>query len=849
MTSQILEWLLGLDQLRPGDADVAFGFERPFPAWAWLLALAATATLGWASYRKLEGSKTLRTTMAAARAALLLLIFTLIAGPQLIRPNETEEPDWVLVLLDRSMSLSLPDSPAPQDSPNQQRIPREQQLRSLLENAQQTWSQLAESRTLAWFGFDAATYELALPPDSPTPELTDPDGLRTRIGAALRDATRAAAARPIAGIVLLSDGQSADDTDTPARELANLGVPVFPVPLGSTQPVTDVGVRSATAPAAAFVGDDVPIQIELDRFGDDPASPTTGTVRLIDRATGRTLDEQRFGEDQTTTSNFNDDNTNAPQLGTSERPIILTYKPEQTGELNWAVEIITDGPDLVEANNTAELNIELFDRPLRVVYFDGYPRWERRFITTLLLREPSVTSSSVLLSPGRTYLQEGDILIDRLPNTPEDWRPIDVIIMGDIRPEMLTAAQQEQIRQRVGTGGAGLLWIAGETAPPAAWADSPLADLLPVRLAATASAAGSPVPSVVRWTSPIVLRPAPAADRLGVLRLSSQRLPDGSFWPDELSDPHAGWSSLWWALRIDPLALKPGAETLALAQPADSSASTDTAKPVVLTMRYGAGRVIYVGTDELWRWRYGRGEDYNERFWLPLIRLLGRESLARSVESTRLRVTPRRAQIQQPVSVRLELLDQTLLDADPQRVGVRVVRIGTAGAFTTRTDHAATTAAAHTGETVARFVLTPETGSSAATDPNLDPAALRRAAMLGAWIPTAAGRYAVIVDDPLISREPASTPTAIVDVWLPDDELRTPDTDHPRLQSIADRTGGIVLRNADELAQLPELLPKRGSVIVSTPDTDPLWDTPLALILVLALLAFEWVTRRLLRLV
>lgn len=71
--------------------------------------------------------------------------------------------------------------------------------------------------------------------------------------------------------------------------------------------------------------------------------------------------------------------------------------------------------------------------------------------------------------------------------------------------------------------------------------------------------------------------------------------------------------------RIDPSSVKPTAEILADARrrfPAGGSAATSAA---VLTMRFGAGRVAYVATDETWRWRYGRGESYQERFWLPLI--------------------------------------------------------------------------------------------------------------------------------------------------------------------------------------------------------------------------------------
>ena len=43
------------------------------------------------------------------------------------------------------------------------------------------------------------------------------------------------------------------------------------------------------------------------------------------------------------------------------------------------------------------------------------------------------------------------------------------------------------------------------------------------------------------------------------------------------------------------------------------------AVPLVVARRYGAGQVIYVGTDETWRWRYPAADEYQEKFWRQLI--------------------------------------------------------------------------------------------------------------------------------------------------------------------------------------------------------------------------------------
>merc|ERR1711965_1201187 len=137
--------------------------------------------------------------------------------------------------------------------------------------------------------------------------------------------------------------------------------------------------------------------------------------------------------------------------------------------------------------------------------------------------------------------------------------------------------------------------------------------------------------------------PTPVAERLGVLRLADEASGEG--WPEDLTDPTFGWSQLQWVQRIDRERIKPTAEILAEAVPVDDSISETT--PLVITMRYGAGQILYVATDEIWRWRYGRGEQLYERFWVQLLRLLGREAVESDL-SVRIVAGPDRTELGRP---------------------------------------------------------------------------------------------------------------------------------------------------------------------------------------------------------
>ncbi len=762
-----MDWLLGLDRLDPSDPSVVFGWARPLPGFAWALVITGAIALAAVSYRGLSGGAVRRGAFGAARALLLVALMVLLAGPQLERANERTEQDWVLVLADRSVSMTIGDAPEGRT--------REEQLRAAFDAAAPTLAELAGSRRVVTLGFDAGVYDLPRD-EAGQVDPGEPLGTRTLLGRSLAAALDRAAARPVAGVIVLSDGATTDEPERRTlQRLRSERIPVFAVPLGSRDPAGDLSVVAAEAPSAGFVGDRVPVRVRLDQTG--AAEAFGGRLELVEQSTGIVL----------ATADV------AP--GDTEATLVAT--PEREGEAVWEVRLIPGGADLLEENNSAEVTVRLVDRPLRVLLADGYPRWEFRYLKNLLLRESSIASSSLLLATGRRHIQEGDVLIPRMPTSPGEWQDFDVIVLGDLRAELLSEDQQTQLRDLVAERGAGLLWIAGPGATPQSWRGTPLEPLLPVSLGEGVSAYGEPV----------TMTRAPLAEELGLLELADA---ETGGWPERVSDPRTGWSLLRWAQKLRPEQIKPTASVLASFLPSTSGSEPT---PAVLTMRYGSGRVIYVATDEIWRWRYARGEELPERFWVPLVRLLGREGLTRSGRPAVLTVAPRRAELGASVTIEAELLDARLVEARPASVDVRVI--------------------SEVGDTVATLTL------------RTDGAAGEARRFAAAWVPPGAGTYTVESDDPALGGEVLREPLTVV---AQDDELQRPATDHPRLESLAADTGGAVLR-PDELPRLRELLPNRERRVMGTPTIDPLWDTPLAMLVVSMLLAFEWIGRRLIRLV
>jgi len=559
------------------------------------------------------------------------------------------------------------------------------------------------------------------------------------------------------------------------------------------------------APRLAFVNDLTPVRVEVERTGGGSA---TARVRLIDRDTGRVLDEKVV------------EFKGGPQ-GTGVRTS-LASRGETAGVSNWAVEVVPDdaGGDLISGNNRVDMAVEMIDRPLRVLYVDGYPRWEQRYLKNLLVREKSVSCSTLILSPDKKYIQEGDVELDALPDSPERWAEFDAVILGDVSPDVFTRDQLAQLKEHVARRGGGLIWVAGPSFTPLAWVGTVLGDLLPFQRDA---ADGTTL------ATPALMVPTPEADRLGLLRLSVPG--EEPAWPAALASFDTGWSQLHWVQRVEPSRLKPTTEVLATADTGSSvRANPDRPFPILMTMKYGAGRVIYSATDEVWRWRYARGETLYERFWTPMIRLLGRDALSRSGQPAVLEVSSARAIVDQPVRVGVQLLDQSLVDLGLGAVLVRIVpkrggpdeTVGAPVELTLRAE-ATSDAGATPGSTGSRLYG-------------------------GVWIPTEAGEYSVeVADSALAGRLPRGTLTAGVQVFLPDDELRLPDANHELLASLSERTGGVALK-PDDLSALPTHLPNR-KVRVVNETSQPLWDTPMALLLSVLLLTVEWVCRRVIRLV
>lgn len=823
----MLDNLLGLDAISLFDENTHFAFGHGIPAWLWaLVILVAVGFSAW-SYHHLLGSRAVRGLLALLRGLLVVLVVVLLCKPEIVRRDEKVEQDWLLVLVDRSASMQVRDTVVePADAPagppqNTAPVSRDEALLAALREQADVFSdeRLGKERKILTLGFGGSTFELATPWG--TADVAAAEDPATAMRTAIEQALQEAAGHPISGIVLMTDGQSPQSTSSElVHRLDQHAVSVFAVPVGSQTLPLDLAVSRVDAPQRAFVNDAVPVSVVVDRIGgaEDEARPEHVFVKLVDADTGDVLDEvslagKTFGQE-----------------------VRLKARSGVVGPAKWRVEVEhrppsgvgatspgDRGSELLTNNNTRAMAVEMIDRPIRVLYVEGYPRWEYRYLKNMLIREKSIDSSMLLLTADRAFAQEGDTPLTRAPNTAEELRPYDVIVLGDVPAGYFSAKQIALIKDHVSGGGAGLMWIGGDRYTPLDYAATPLSDLLPMRRPAS-------VARINPDLGEIDLLPTPAAEQLAILELRGPDVENGVARDLARYNTHIpedwprGLPPLQWAQDLG--ALKPTAEVLAHWPTAANGAAEGSAAttPLLVRLRYGAGQSVYVGTDETWRWRYGRGEMYFEQFWIQMVRMLGRDRVQQSGQRARLVVADRRLAQGEASVVSVTLDDPALIGRDLDKITVDV--------FDGTEPEA---------KPIDRIELRPVTDTE--VDPELGDTRVRQT-FRATWRARHAGRLDLRVAEGALSDVDLRQP---IEVIAPDDEWRRPQADHARLTALAEETGGAVVP-LNELTRLEELVPNRAR---RTPDDlrEPIWNSTLALILVVGLITAEWIVRKVIRLV
>lgn len=596
-----------------------------------------------------------------------------------------------------------------------------------------------------------------------TAEAEDP---LTRGGESLDEVLAKYGGQSPAGVLMITDGafNSPGDPVDAARRMKDLGIPLFAVGIGLEAP-RDIGLGSIIVPEVVFPEDKVSARVQLFSSG---FTGTSVDVRLL-------LDDKKLVSKTvqlTDEASFIDLPFEVPKDigGTRALAVVVDSKPEEQ----------------TSSNNRVERSIKVIDQKIKVLYAEGRPRWEYRYLKVALQRDKRLDVKFLLTQGDKELAVSSPEYLAEYPDNPGEEFQFDLVILGDVPSRYFDQPQMERIVRHVRERGGSLLMLAGENFAPATYAQTPIEEILPVR---------------IREGQPDLI----SEERHPAVTVAGRRSFTNFDTSDEKTD--ALWALVKPLYSLPPLdGAKPAANVL-LEIP---DVGGGDGYPLLAWQYAGTGKVMFVGTDQLWRLRLMRGDEYHALFWSKAIQFLSLSRLLGENKRVRLETDRDEFRTGEKVEIHANVLDDSYQPAEAVEYKVRIARLADAGG-----------GVAGDGQSV---TLLPVAGT-----PGLFHGVVKL---------DQGGNYQ------LKAREEDMEIANVVDLKVADVDLEMlePAMQQSRLREIAGITGGRYFSIRDWPA-LPGLMERDNATTLQMTDKD-LWDIWPLYVLVLVCAGLEWLIRR-----
>jgi uncharacterized membrane protein len=732
-----------------------FVFLTPWPLWLLGVTIAAAAgLLLWHVRRNhglLSGLRPLGIWLL--ESGLVALILLLLWHPALSVATLRPQQNVVAVLVDDSRSMAIRDEAGSTREAAAKAVLSDGLLKSLAGRFQVR---------LYRFGKDLERV--------PQPDALNPTEPATRIGDTLERVLAESSSLPLGAIVVLSDG--ADNSgglnlETVAA-IRRSRIPVDTVGFGQEHPDRDTEVVDAVVAPRALPQSRLSAVVTLQSYG------LSGTrAKLSVRDGGKVLAGQDItlkgdGALQTETLVFNCGDAGAKTLQIGVDPL--------PGEAN-------------QANNRLARLVNVESRKPRILYMEGEPRWEYKFIRRSLPFLPGDDHaeqeifSMLRTTQNKMYMQgqkDPKELADGFPSKAEDLFAFQGLIIGSVEANYFSVTQQQLIRDFVDRRGGGVLFLGGRaTLSDGGWVSSPLADLVPVNLPNTR-------PTFHRDFTGEELTPEGAQS--SICRLDDDPARNAERW--KKMPQMANYQEVGDA--------KPGATVLLESTPPKRKF------PLLVTENYGRGRTVLFATEGSWRWKMWLPHDDHtqETFWQQMLRFLVTDTPGQVVASTPKQVLDDESNL----PLRVEVRDKAYKPVTDAKVQARILK--------------------------------PD-GTSVTVE--LTPKPLEEGIYSGEWTAEAPGSY---VAEIIAGHEQEEIGQDVLSFRREDGIAENFHTGQNKelLRKLANETGGRYYR-PDQASKLGEEIAYSEAGITAR-ETRDLWDMPAVFLLALGLKAAEWLLRR-----
>lgn len=435
---------------------------------------------------------------------------------------------------------------------------------------------------------------------------TDASHDSSKIGNACRQVLNDFRGTPLGAVVLFSDGVVTDGEELSkvTKFAVQSAVPFFAIGLGEEMEPRDFAVLDIQGPDEISFGDRVVLDVRVSSSG---YKNFRTSVILKEKGKPDIIDRQEITLD----------GTGVPSV------IRLVDKPKTEGLKLYEIEIPVQKDESQATNNRLEKNVLVQQAStVKILFVEGCRRYEYHYLKTLLERQAEVPG-------GRKLFSLNVLLVEADPDFPSQDRTAiadlptrselflyDVVIFGDVDPRSREATKFKRflsdLNEFAREKGGGVLFLAGQRFFPAEYASS-LRDLLPVEINANPL-----IESPEGISQGYRLVPTASAGLNPIFRFHSEENENNNLW-NHLKEMY------WCFAGVVP---KKGAEVLASAEGGNFGLAGKNV-PLMVLQYYGAGRVLFFGFDESWRWAYREDQAYYNYFWLQTLRFLSRNSVSK----------------------------------------------------------------------------------------------------------------------------------------------------------------------------------------------------------------------------
>jgi uncharacterized membrane protein len=559
-----------------------FAFASAWPLWLLVASiLAAVLVIAATLWRRRQLGWKLLLPVGILQSLLGAAILVLLWRPVLNVERVRDRENVLAVAIDASASMAYGDA-------DRSRL---QEVAAALQNG--TLSKLEDTFEVRLFSFAQTTTPLDSLESIPAP------GPQTRIGDSLVQVLQSAGSIPLAGVVLFSDGAENGGSLSEERltELASYGVPIHTVGVGPEQVAGDLELERLDVPSTAPVGSTVTAQVGIRHDG-----AVKTRLRVYDQETIVAARDIDLSADTTATNLAID--LPAGEPGTHE--LRFTLDPLE-GERNTV-------------NNTRTRVVDVPATRRNILYVEGEPRWEYKFLRRAAERDRALRVASVVRTTPNKYYRQGidtaGELSEGFPVTAAELFAYDAVVIGSYEAAGLRPEQHRLLKEFVDQRGGSVLMLAGRHGMASGgWQNAALAQTLPAQLAG-------------RQIMGLVQRPTRAQPTL-----YGAQSPILRFDPDPKKNADR-WKNLPVLADYQALGkLKPGAIVLL-------EGNADRVRmPLLLWQHYGRGATFLLATASTLRWQMQLPpeDESHEVFWRQLLHAISATAPPRaSLEPERL---------------------------------------------------------------------------------------------------------------------------------------------------------------------------------------------------------------------